>query len=471
MIKTLEKLLSYLVSGRLLAQVAAGFSLFTFSFLPNSFAASYPDVPEDHPSYQEIEELDQREIIQGYPNGIFKPEDPVNRAEALKIITKSLDLAQGNNYSQSFPDVKTDDWFFSWVMAAKEAGIINGYADGSFKPGNTVNLAEFSKILVLSLEGEDFVSSEEMPNQIFTDVSKNEWFGGYMFYLREKNILLAGDNGGVDPGKLLTRAEVATYIYRAIQVHENDGKAYDLTTTWPYYKSQSLPFQIKYDPQNWQVKEGGHEVTFFRPDKDFKQFSETRIYPNSGVLEVTMDLNLDELSATEYFENIKRVFPFADYTEFEFNGFKAFEVVRPNDRIVDWYVYLGDADGIANPEISDQKNQVLVVYTQYGDGVLALQIKKILGQMLKSLEYRTLDPEAGSKSELLSEIFANVLVQDVGMTMLEKIGDKIIIETDTIGVGTGPVDYYYSENLGYTFKYERENDVILGSREGRTSAF
>ena len=57
------------------------------------------------------------------------------------------------------------------------------------------------------------------------------------------------------------------------------------------------------------------------------------------------------------------------------------------------------------------------------------------------------------------------------METLDMLPDKTIISTDTIGVGTGPVDYYYSEGLDYTFKYERFADVILDSREGKTSAF
>ena len=52
-----------------------------------------------------------------------------------------------------------------------------------------------------------------------------------------------------------------------------------------------------------------------------------------------------------------------------------------------------------------------------------------------------------------------------------KVRDAIIIETDAIGVGTGPIDYYYSEKIDLTIKYERSADVILDAREGRTTKF
>ena len=92
--------------------------------------------------------------------------------------------------------------------------------------------------------------------------------------------------------------------------------------------------------------------------------------------------------------------------------------------------------------------------------------------MLETLEYKPVTLEPGEDySELLSEILSNVLVEDKGMAMITKLPDSLIIETDAIGVGTGPVDYYYSSKMDYTFKYERESDVILDSRKGKTSAF
>jgi hypothetical protein len=63
------------------------------------------------------------------------------------------------------------------------------------------------------------------------------------------------------------------------------------------------------------------------------------------------------------------------------------------------------------------------------------------------------------------------MVEKKGMETLNLLPDKTIIETDAIGVGTGPVDYYYSEDVNYTFKYERKSDVILDKKVGKTSAF
>ena len=140
-------------------------------------------------------------------------------------------------------------------------------------------------------------------------------------------------------------------------------------------------------------------------------------------------------------------------------GFNALEVLFEQNRTVDWYIYLESGD-------------VLAVYTEYGSGALGYQLQQFIKTMLSTLEYKKVDSTKDDEnSKLLSAILKNILVEGEGMNMINSLPDKIIVETDTIGVGTGPVDYYYSEGLNYTFKYERSADVLLDSKEGKTTTF
>jgi len=126
---------------------------------------------------------------------------------------------------------------------------------------------------------------------------------------------------------------------------------------------------------------------------------------------------------------------------------------------VDWYIYL-------------ENGYVLAVMTDYGNGQIYYKVSKLIGAMLESIEYVEKDLDFREDYEaVLSEIFEHILVENRGMEMLDKLPDRLIFETDAIGVGTGPVDYYYSGLVDYTFKYEREADVILDKREGKSSAF
>lgn len=432
--------------------------LFLIVFLLGSlpvFAASFPDVAKDHKNYDAIEYLDEHQIINGYKDGTFGPDNLLNRAEAMKIITLAFDIKTDAEYEVLFPDVLKEDWFFPYVMSAQKNGIIKGYENGKFKPANSINLAETLKMLIAS-------SAVELPatsDGIFADVKSTDWFAPYMLYARNHNLLISDDYGAIHPDQAMNRADFAELVYRMMIVKESDGKSFPIDKDWSSYKGSTVPFSIKYDSARWQIIEHNDEVIFMRPDKEFSQFSAVRMYPNSAFVNVTLDENELDMAKDQYFENVKAAFKGAQYKNFDLGTFKALEVLYPEKRIVDWYIYLSDG-------------KVLVAYTQYGDGILGYQHQQFIKSMLQSINYSEIDKEpAPDYSAMLSDIFKNILIEGKGMDMLDLLPDKKIIETDVIGVGTGPVDYYYSEGVNYTFKYERSTNVILDKREGETAKF
>lgn len=421
------------------------------------FAASFPDVAEDHENFEAIEYLNDKGVVKGYSDGTFLPQNTVNRAEAMKMILESLKIAHEGVYAASFPDVKEADWYFAYVMAAKDAGIVSGYSDGKFKPGNNVNLAETLKMLFAAAKVKLPVIADKT-GFIFADVDKNSWFSPYFLYARDNNILLPDEYGDVNPGQAMTRAKFAEVVYRMAIVIEQGGKAYPLSKNWEYYESDVLPFKMKYDLKNWQVIKNDNEVVFFKPDKEFLQFSPARVFPNSAVIRVNMDMNEKKLSKDQYFANVKGAFKTSEITTFKVGDLNALGVYNAAKHYRDWYVYLADG-------------AVLALYSEYGDGTLSYLLDQYVREMLVTLQYMEIDLNQVDYSELISEILAQVLVEGKGQEMLDKVDDEIIIETDTIGVGTGPVDYYYSDALDYTFKYERGSDTILDSRNSKTTAF
>lgn len=417
-------------------------------------AGTFPDVPADYKNYQAIEYLSSKGIIKGYDDGTFAPEKLVNRAEAVKIIVGAMGIKTDGNYEMSFPDVKSAEWFFKYVMAGKTAGIVGGYKDNTFKPTNPVNLAETLKILLSAAK----VKLPEKPtDNVFTDVSKDAWYASMAQYSRDHNVLLSDDYGAVHPDQSMTRAAFAELVYRLMIVQSKNGQPFPLDMNWTTYSSNTLPFSVKYDDKNWKLIEDKNQVVFLKPDKQFSQFSPIRIYPNTAVTTVTLDPNEGNMVAEQYFTNIKNAFQNKKYKKFKLGDLSALEVVNDNDRAVDWYVYL-------------KNNQVLVVYTQYGGGPLGFQLQQTLKAMLGTLAHK--DVKAGEDySGLLSKILEKVLVKNKGMEALNTLPEKTIVQTDALGAGNGPVDYYYSQKVDYTFKYERSDDVILDTRKGKTTAF
>lgn len=432
-------------------RVLTFFGLFILMSLP-AIAGSFPDVAEDHPNFEAIEYLDTNNVINGYQDGTFGPEDLVNRAQAMKIVVGALGVDFSGSYSENFPDVPAYEWFFPYVMGGYTAGIIDGYDDGSFLPGDDVNLAELLKIIVLA----SGVELTEVTDNVYADVAADIWYAPHALYARNHNVVFPDEYGLLNAGNSMTRAAFSEVVYRMMVVMESNGQPFPLDKNWDTYVSATLPFQIKYDSVTWDVNEGDDEVIFFRSDLEYLNFSPLRLFPNSAVLSVTLDDNADGLSMSDYFANVKATFTDAGYAEFTVSGYNALEVLYTEDRIVDWYIYLDGGD-------------VLVVYTEFGNGTLGYQLMQYIKAMLSTLQYSAVG--GADYTQVLSDIFENVLVENMGMEMLNKLPDTVIIETDTIGVGTGAVDYYFSEEANYTFKYERASDVILDSREGQTTAF
>ncbi len=107
----------------------------------------FEDLPNGYGYAPAIKKLRTEGVLKGYPDGTFKPGNPVNRAEFVKTIVEALgDEASGKS---CFSDVK-EEWFSQYVCYAKEHDIIGGYPDGSFGPGRNVNYAEAVKIVMLA---------------------------------------------------------------------------------------------------------------------------------------------------------------------------------------------------------------------------------------------------------------------------------------------------------------------------------
>jgi len=125
----------------------------------------FEDMETDHPNYMAIEFLYEEEVINGYPDGTFQPEKTVNRAELMKIVVEGTvaegDFSPSDEDS-CFDDVPAGEWFTKYICHGKKQGWIEGYSDGTFKPEQTVNKVEAIKIL-LEVYGVELDAVDEAP--------------------------------------------------------------------------------------------------------------------------------------------------------------------------------------------------------------------------------------------------------------------------------------------------------------------
>lgn len=134
--------------------LALAMILGSFSFVAAS-STDYSDVAGT--KYEgAVAVLGALDIVSGYPDGTFKPEKVVTRAEMCKLIITALSLDDyvAGSYA-AYPDVAGSHWATSYIAYATSLGIINGYPDGTFKPENPVTYQEAAAMLVRALGYQD----------------------------------------------------------------------------------------------------------------------------------------------------------------------------------------------------------------------------------------------------------------------------------------------------------------------------
>jgi hypothetical protein len=107
--------------------------------LPNSWFFPY------------LENLFQKKIVTGYSDGTFKPHLPIKRAEFIKLVIKALNLETELGYQGFFADVPVSYWARSYIELARLKGFIEGDGNGNFRPEDKITRAEAAKILTKSL--------------------------------------------------------------------------------------------------------------------------------------------------------------------------------------------------------------------------------------------------------------------------------------------------------------------------------
>ena len=118
-------------------------------------------------SYDAIGAVEEEGIMTGFGDGAFRPNKILNRAEALVLLFRTKKLEYENTSAQpQFSDVPANQWFSDAVAEATNQGWVNGFSDGTFRPGKDLNRAEFAIILMRAFDMEP--DPENLPS--FDDV-------------------------------------------------------------------------------------------------------------------------------------------------------------------------------------------------------------------------------------------------------------------------------------------------------------
>lgn len=144
----------------------------------------YSDVPGNKWYNNAISTLSNMGIICGYPDGTFRPDAPITRAELTKIAAGFFsDPRVAATYDGRFSDVHGAEWYISYLMTALEEGLIEGYPDGSFRPNRPITRAETCTIVNRTLgrkpEKDHLLPESNMINWP-DNINRNIWYYAQM---------------------------------------------------------------------------------------------------------------------------------------------------------------------------------------------------------------------------------------------------------------------------------------------------
>lgn len=188
---------------------------------PNCFSDISALDAEDKEKNKAICYLNDKGILNGYPDGTVKLNNPINRAEFVTVIMRSKedDVNEGCAVKDEkpFADVKEDQWYYKAVEKAKRCNYINGYADGFFKPSNLMSKKEALKIIFTSILGVKHMDS----------YWTNSISSGLPSYEKCANILGTVNNFTDNA----TRQDVFLWLHDAIKLRDkNTEKSFDMSS-------------------------------------------------------------------------------------------------------------------------------------------------------------------------------------------------------------------------------------------------
>ncbi|MTI83721.1 MAG: hypothetical protein FH756_07410 [Firmicutes bacterium] len=181
------------------------------------FSATASAKPSDingHWAQKSIEEWVNKGLVSGYPDGTFRPDQEVSRAEFVALANRAFGIKNAGT-GIDFSDVSAGDWYNQEVGVANAAGYINGYPDGSFRPKKPISRQEAASVLARLLNLKP--STAELRN--FTDSDEISGWARDSVGTAAANGLMAGFPDATFRGaRSITRAEAIVSLDRALKL-------------------------------------------------------------------------------------------------------------------------------------------------------------------------------------------------------------------------------------------------------------
>ncbi|MGF1602911.1 MAG: S-layer homology domain-containing protein [Thermosynechococcaceae cyanobacterium] len=193
-------------------------ALIPLASAPASAQANLSDI-QGHWAQSCIRSLAQQNIVNGYPDGSFRPNAPVSRAEYAALVGNAFPNAPRNQSARSFQDVRSDYWAYNAIRTASQTGFLTGYPNGQFEPNQNIQRAQ---VLVSLGNGLNYVpngSVNAILSQNFNDQSAIPSYARNTIAAATQNQLVVNypNVRSLKPTQTATRADVAAFLCQALK--------------------------------------------------------------------------------------------------------------------------------------------------------------------------------------------------------------------------------------------------------------
>ncbi|MEH2037449.1 DUF1565 domain-containing protein [Nostoc sp.] len=195
--------------------------------VPPGGPVAFKDVPANYWAKSYIEALASQNIIAGFPDGSFKPNEPVTRAQFATIVTKALTPAAKRPAIQ-FKDVASNFWAYAAIQSAYQSQFVSGYPDGTFKPQQQIPRVQ---ALVALANGLGLTASNQNILSFYTDAAQipNYAIAPVAAATARQLVINYPTVKQLNPNRQATRAEVAAFVYQALV---NAGRAQPIPSSY-----------------------------------------------------------------------------------------------------------------------------------------------------------------------------------------------------------------------------------------------
>ena len=194
-----------------------GSSAIPFISIASALAqTTFNDVPTNYWAQTFIQELASRDIIKGFPDGGFRPNDPVTRAQFAAMLNKAMTKAPTRN-AGTFVDVDPNYWAASAIQKAYTTGFMAGYPGNVFEPAQNIPRVQ---ILVSLANGLNYTANQapETILQTYADAASIPDYARSSVAAATENRMVVNypNVQFLNPNQTATRAEVAAFIYQGL---------------------------------------------------------------------------------------------------------------------------------------------------------------------------------------------------------------------------------------------------------------